>query len=301
VNRHSGGTRRIRAIALVTVAAAYCVLVFVTYLQLTPSSSLLPDIGHIDRLLFGGPPPVSRMQRLIESAEGPMSRGGTMRPAFTDQSVGWEALTQRLSAEQKAALLADREGERLAVLDWLRSNAPREPYESDRYHLSAAAGVDRITADYRLRAPDSEVEPPVVRLRTLLHDRCVTCHGENGRHDIARFIELDTYDRLLPHLQIEPEDITGRGWLFGSLLALLPLTAISSSLFWRTKQPSAAGAVLIGLTLASLGIMMSCWLVGSCGGRSVVVLMAAASAAALVVMIQVIAVVGHLFAPDRTT
>jgi hypothetical protein len=299
VNRYSAGTRRILAIALITVLVAYFILVFVTYLQLTPSSSLWPAIGRVDRLLFGGPPPVSRMQRLIESAEGPMSRGGTMRPAFTDQSLGWEALTPGLSAEQKAALLADREGERLAVLDWLHSGAGREPYESDCYHLSATAGVHRITADYLYRASDNEVEPAVIRVRTLLRDRCVTCHGENGRHDIARFIELDTYDRLLPHLEIEPEDTTGRGWLIGALLGLLPLAAISSSLFWHTEQQRAARAALSGLTLASLGSMIGCWLVGSYEGLSVVLLLATAATAAFAVMVQLVAVVCGLLAPHR--
>jgi hypothetical protein len=298
VNRYSAGARRVLAIALVSVAVAYCVLVFVTYLQLTPSSSLVPDIAHMDRLLFGEPPPVSRMQRLIETAEGPMSRGGTMRPAFTDQSVGWEALMQSLSADQKAALLSDREGERLAVLDWLRSGAPREPYESDCYRLSAAAGVHGITADYLFQASATDSEPAAIRLRTLLHDRCVTCHGENGRHDIARFIELDSYDRLLPHLQIEPQDTTGRGWLFGSLLVLLPLAVIITPLFFRMTQSRAARAALIGLTLTSLGIMIACWLVGSCGALSVVLLLATAAAAALSVMIEVVAVVRELHAPN---
>ena len=291
--------RRLTAASLTTIAVAYVALLFVTYLKLTPSRSLLPDADGVGRLLFGGPPPVSRMQRLIESTEGPMSRGGTMRPAFTDQSLDWEALTQSLSAEQKAAILANREGERLAILDWLRSGAPREAYESDRY-LSAAADVQQITGDYILNAASDKAAPPlstVVRLRTLLRDRCVTCHGENGRHDIARFIELDTYDRLLPHLQAEPEDTTGRGWLLTSLLALFPLTAICTTLVWRTKQPRAARAVLIGFTLASLGVVIGCWLVGYCGGHFVVVLLAAASVAALGVIVQVIAVVGDLFAP----
>jgi len=291
VNRYSAGTRRVLAIALVAATVAYCMLLFVTYLQLTPSSSLLPDIGRVDRLLFGGPPPVSRVQRLLESAEGPLSRGGTMRPAFTDQSLGWDALTQSLSAEQKAELLVDREGERLAVLDWLRSGAPREPYEGDRYHLSAVAGVHRMTADYLFQRSDNEVATAAIRLRTLLHDRCVTCHGENGRHDIARFIELDTYDRLLPHLQIEPQVTAGRGWLVASILGLFPLTAVATPLFWSAKHPPAARAALIGLTLTSLGVMIGSWLVGSYGGQWVVVLLTAASAAVFALTIQVVAVV----------
>jgi hypothetical protein len=301
VNRYPAGNRRTLAIGLVAAAVAYGALLIITYLQLTPSRALLPDLHTVDRLLFGGPPPVSRTERLLEATEGPMSRGGTMRPAFTDQSLGWDSLTQNLSVEQKAALLAEREGERLAILDWLRAGAPREAYENDRYELRPASGVQQITADYALPITSSESpspEPTVVRLRTLLRDRCVTCHGENGRHDIARFIELDTYDRLLPHLMIEPEDTKGRGWLVVSMVALFPLSAISAPLFSRTNQPRAARAAIISLAMASLAVMIGCWLLGSSGGRCVVVLLAAASGAAFAVIIQMVVVVGDLLVAD---
>src|SRR5438067_3019674 len=134
-------TRRALAISLAAATIAYCALLFAAYLQLTPSSSVLPDLRELDRLLFEIKKPTSRIERLLEATDGPMSRSGTMRPAFTDQSLGWELLNQNLTAEERAALLAEREGERLAILDWVRRGASREAYEDDRYDTNAISGV----------------------------------------------------------------------------------------------------------------------------------------------------------------
>src|SRR5689334_20405891 len=78
-------TRRVLGISLLAATIAYCSLLFATYLQLTPASSTLPELRDLNRLLFGGRKPTSRIERLLESDEGPLSRSGTMRPAFTDQ------------------------------------------------------------------------------------------------------------------------------------------------------------------------------------------------------------------------
>jgi hypothetical protein len=289
-------TRRALAVAIVALTTAYAALLFVTYFQLTPSSAILPELGELERLLFGGEKPVSRIERLLESTGGPMSRGGTMRPAFTDQSLGWELLTQNLPADEEAALLANREGERLAMLDWIRTGADRTAYENDRYELSAAAGVQQISADYVIptEQPPAGSAATTVRIRTLLADRCVTCHGENGRHDIARFIELDTYDRLQPHLLLELQDTIGRPCLLASFLVLFPLTAISAPLFWRTSQPRSARTVVIGVTFAAIATMSACWLLGLHGPRFIVALLAAAGTVVSGVLVQLLATVSEL-------
>src|SRR5438105_8684480 len=163
-------TRRALAIALAAATIAYCALLFATYLQLTPSSSVLPELRELDRLLFEIKKPTSRIERLLEATDGPMSRSGTMRPAFTDQSLGWELLNKHLTAEESAALLAQREGERLAILDWVRRGASREAYEDDRYEVNAASGARHITAEYLIHEDQSAPEslPTTMRIRTLL-------------------------------------------------------------------------------------------------------------------------------------
>ena len=105
----------------------------------------------------------------------------------------------------------------------------------------------RVTAEYLIREEQSAPGslPMTVRIRTLLHDRCVTCHGEKGRHDIARFIELDTYEGLAPHLKPEPDASTAsRAWLIAVLVSLYPLAAFTGSLFLITNHPSGAKRVV---------------------------------------------------------
>src|SRR4051812_19996437 len=141
-------TRRALATSLAAATIAYCVMFFVSYLQLTPSTSVFPDLRELDRLLFEIKKPTSRIERLLEATVGPMSRSGTMRPAFTDQSLGWESLVQNLTTEERGALLAEREGERLALLDWVRRGASREAYQGDRYEVNATSGIHHVTGDY---------------------------------------------------------------------------------------------------------------------------------------------------------
>src|SRR5262245_1188693 len=174
---------------LLAAAVAYSVLLLSSYLHLTPPSSLGPDPRELSTILFDTKKPISRIERLLESTEGEMNRGGTMRPAFTEQSLDWQSLIENMTEEQKSALHAQREAERLALLDWVRSGASHEAYENDDYALRGPAPARQVTADYLIidRPAANDPAPPHIRIRMLIADRCVTCHGENGRHDTARY------------------------------------------------------------------------------------------------------------------
>jgi hypothetical protein len=43
-----------------------------------------------------------------------------------------------------------------------------------------------------------------VRIRSLIDQRCVACHGPAGRVQRARLFPLDSHDRLKPHCRVEP-------------------------------------------------------------------------------------------------
>src|SRR6476619_1823213 len=114
----------------------YLTVFVLTYLTVISPSSAGLDIRELDRLLFGfRDRQPGLIEQLLEATDGPLKRGGSMRPAFTDQSVGWESLTENMSATEKAALIAEREGERLAVLAWIRSGLSRQAYEADQFPL----------------------------------------------------------------------------------------------------------------------------------------------------------------------
>jgi hypothetical protein len=276
---------------------AYAALLISTYLHLTPPSSLFPDLRELSTILFETKKPISRIERLLESSDGEMNRGGTMRPAFTDKSLDWESLTQSMTDALKSTLLAQREAERLALLDWVRSGASRTAYDNDNYEPRDATTVSQITPDYLI--PENDTTPSRVRLKTLIADRCVTCHGENGRHDTARYIALDTYDRLAPHLRPETTNSTARVWLISALIGLYPLALISGLAFFFTSHPANARRILLITTFVALGGMSACWLAGRPAPYAICVLLATFTVAAVDAMVQTIASLAELLKTDR--
>lgn len=117
-----------------------------------------------------------------------MNGAGTMRPAFTEQSRDWETLTRNLTAGGLRKLVAEREGERLALLSRVRSGANKEEYDRDDHPLGPELLDQEITATFLVPAPEAPkpLLPRRVRIRALIAERCVTCHGESGRETTAR-------------------------------------------------------------------------------------------------------------------
>ena len=285
---------------LAAAGVGYAALVCAAYFQLTPASALLPDLDEFDRLIYASEKPVSTIERLLEAGGDRMDGGGSMRPAFTVQSLGWEDAARNLSAAQNRNLLAEREGERLALLDWVRSGASRTAYAEDDYRLSAAAVAGPMTSAYRLNAAASGPAGTRVRIRTLIADRCVTCHGENGRHDTARFIPLDSYEQLEPRLRPQPPRIE-RQWIVAALGALVPLAVVAGAGYWHTSQPLATRWLTATLTAAALAAMLACWLLGRTGGWWGPALAVAATLAAAGTALHALATLHDLFSGERAS
>jgi len=243
---------------------------------------------------------VTQIERLLEAPDGEMTGGGTMRPAFTDQSLGWEELIKPLSAGEIAALRAEREGERLALLDWVRSGGNQAAYDADDYTWANSPSSIPISAAYLAsESGDSATAARRIRIRSLITDRCVTCHGEHGRHDIARFISLETYEQLQPHLQPEIATSDGRPWLIAALVGLYPLALISGPAFYFTSHPASARRVLLATTFAALGGMSACWLAGRPASYAIYVLLVSFAVAAVGALAQTIASLAEILKTVR--
>lgn len=292
--------QRTLGLALIAAVIGYCVLVVMAYLHLTSPGSLWPDIHELSRILFNTAKPVAQIERLLEAPDGEMTGGGTMRPAFTDQSLGWEELIKPLSAGEIAVLRAEREGERLALLDWVRSGGNQAAYDADDYTWANSSSSIPISAAYLAsESGDSATAARRIRIRSLITDRCVTCHGEYGRHDTARFISLETYERLQPHLQPESAPNDGRMWLIATFAGLYPLALITGALFCFTPHPPSARISLFATTIIALAVMSACWLTGRPDSYAIYVLLASGAIAAVGTMAQTIASLGEMLQPDR--
>ena len=286
---------------MTTAGLGYCVFLLLAYIQVTSPNSLWPDLKALDGLFFGREQPVSPLERLLEATEGPMDRAGTMRPAFTDQSVGWELLTHRMTVDEKVALVAEREGERQALLAWVRSGLGQEAYQADDFPLGETFAARPITAAYLIsdQHRPGQGAHKHVRIRSIVADRCVTCHGENGRNEMARWIPLDTYADIERQSRPEALPVLRTTWLIASLVALLPLALLTGPLFYFTSTPLWTRRFLTVLPFAALVVTVACWLLGRPRTYCIHLLLGAAVVAAIGVLIQIIASLANLFAKKQ--
>ena len=223
-----------------------------------------------------------------------------MRPAFTDESVGWESLTRDMSSEEKAALMAEREGERLAVLAWIRSGLSRQAYEADHFSLDDRFAGQPLTAAFL--ATENSPEPNThrsVRIRSIVADRCATCHSENGRNEHARWIPLETFEDVESKCRPEATGVAPSAWLKAALVALLPLELLAGPLFLVSSAPPKSRLILTGLTCLALIVTFGCWLLGRQGTSAVYWMLGAAVVAAIGVLIQMIGSLADLLAKER--
>src|SRR5262249_7358473 len=132
----------------------------------------------------------------------PFNGTGQMKTAFTDKSKGWAKAIKNKTDEDKAALMAERHGERLALLDWIHAGASKEAYEKDMHILSQHLAQQPLTDEFLVKdAAGKPVEPRQVAVKTILERRCVDCHSEGGRFVEAAKFPLDKYELVKPYTE----------------------------------------------------------------------------------------------------
>lgn len=259
-------TRLVIAVFLATVGAGYAAALVQLHFQAAAPGELLPGFGEVERTYAGtGGPPRSRIERLLEADGGPFNGTGSMRPAFTTRARDWGELTRGAGASQLPRLLAEREGERLALLSWVRAGAGREAYERDDFPLGADLAGHELTADLLVpdEAADRPAEPRRLRLRTLLERRCVDCHGPSGRVELARKFPLNGYDRLRPYCTPQADRRMTLPKLAQTththLLTFALLYGTTGLVFSLTRYPWAVRLVVGPLPLAVQAADVTCW------------------------------------------
>lgn len=298
-------TRRILCVVIGLAGVGYLTSLVSAYLSITSQgispSGAVPDGRDLDRLLFGSRDrQPGLIEQLLEATEGPLKRGGSMRPAFTDESTGWEALTQNMSPAEKAALLGEREGERLAVLAWIRSGLSREPYEANDFRLDDSFSGQPITAAFLATKESPEANSHrSVRIRSIVAERCATCHSENGRNEHARWIPLETYADVESKCRPDVTGVASSAWPKTVLMGLLPLELFAGLLFLVSSAPPKTRVFLTGLTCLALVVMFASWLIGRQGTSAVYWLLGAAALAAIGIKMQMLGCLADLLTKKR--
>jgi len=234
--------------------------------------NLLPTGDDVVKVYHGQTgPKMTHLERVLEAPESdPFNGTGSMRRAFLDKSGDWkdalklkqtpEGQKPRSPAEAEAELRQEREGERLALLQWIRGGAPKKAFDDDGFPLQGDLVKHALTPDF---IGGEEGQTRTFRVKSLIEARCAACHGQGG--DAAKF-PLENYDSVAKYLK-EPSS----GAMSLEKLALMTHThmmgfavlfGLTGIIFSFTSYPALIRGLFGPWTLFFQVIDIGCWWLG---------------------------------------
>ncbi|MBX9625331.1 MAG: hypothetical protein K2X82_16110 [Gemmataceae bacterium] len=166
----------------------------------------------------GDPQMKSRLERIVEGPAGGPFNTNNMAPAFFAND-GADYKTQAQNPARRIDLFNERDGERRAVIAWdnAADETRRRAYEADDFLLPPGQAARPISEAYT-----DKPRPGSVKIKQLLQDRCVRCHGPNGEKSD---IPLTTYEEWAKYMGSAAVVPPGGGWVdSGRKISLEKLT-----------------------------------------------------------------------------
>jgi hypothetical protein len=116
---------------------------------------------------------------------------GMVRAFFDKDGADFKKVMKGGKPEEKQALLDERDGERQAVIAWMKAEAAaqKKAYDDDKFPLPAELAGRPLTADYK--------DGGAAKIKTILNDRCARCHTAGAEKEDA---PLDSYEGVLQYL-----------------------------------------------------------------------------------------------------
>jgi mono/diheme cytochrome c family protein len=196
-----------------------------------------------------------------------------------------------------AEIMAQRDGERLALISWIGQGAPRVDYEQDRHELKDGFEKHEITP--RFLETDREGKR-YAHIQSILEARCVRCHNADAGGAPAQY-PLDSYDRLKPYTVAEKSTGMSLPKLAQTthvhLLGFSMLFALTGLIFSMTSYPLFLRVIFGPFTLLAQIVDISCWWLGRADPNLARVIALTGGLVAMGLMIQI---VGSLFNMFRT-
>ena len=158
-------------------------------------------------MAYHGRAGMSQLERLLVVDEGkPFNGSGSMRQTFTTKSAGWKGAISKRAKEKHLSLRqaeeelrSERDGERLAMLDWIRTGAPQKAFEDNNHVLSSHLVKHPITSEFIETGSDGSAR---VKIAGIVEMRCSRCHGEGKSGSAAQF-PLESYEHLHGYCEVE--------------------------------------------------------------------------------------------------
>ncbi len=256
--------RLVIAAFLLSVGLGYIAAIAQLKMQLAKPGNIAPEPGDaIDA--YHGKPGASQMERVLLADENkPFNGSGQMSSAFTTRG-GLAAAANRLAKKKKidrptaeAELRKKRDGERLALVDWVRNGARNEAYEADNYPLTGALADHPLTDKYLVE--DSGQRGAMIQ--SILRERCVRCHNPNYSGPSSMF-PLETYEDVAEYCKPE----RGGGMSLPKLAQTTHVHLLGFSMLWGltglifafTSYPFWMRLVIGPWVLVAQVLDISCW------------------------------------------
>lgn len=261
--------RLVIALFLVSVGIGYFSALAQLHFQNASAGRLLPDPDDAV-IIYSGRKNISQLERVLVTDENrPFNGSGTMRPAFFEHAGGWKGKIKKKAKERNLSLIKaetelreERNGERLAMLAWIRAGADEKAYENDSFDLPADLTRRPITDEF-LETDANNKKTGRIKIRKLIQIRCEHCHAEGAGGQAGQY-PLDTYERIHDYLEVET---AGGGMSLKKLaqsthvhlLAFSILYALTGLIFAFTSFPSWMRLLLSPLPLLAQIADISCW------------------------------------------
>lgn len=194
----------VASVFLMAVGVGYGSAMVQLHMQDSKSGQPMPTMDDVIKKFTGKvkydpanppPAPVSRLEALVMGPENISICGQTMAPAFTteDRAKGDLKFANAIrgkSDREVEEVKAQRRGEQAAVRLWI--NAPegqrKAAYAADRFEPPAGKVPDPITPAFR--------DGGAVKIKSILDNRCATCHESNSGEQKAESIPLTNYEQF---------------------------------------------------------------------------------------------------------
>jgi hypothetical protein len=229
---------------------------------------MLPTGKDAERVYHGEKPPrpMSQIERLLEADPTLKFNGsGQMRTAFFTDSRDWEGALEdkkeNWNGDEKSAekeLREEREGERQAMLAWIRAGARKEAWDEDHFDLPKELHRQPLTQKFQAKG-----DLPAVKIFSLFKARCITCHQDGGK---AKDFPLVDFHLVHPRVTPEPAGASTAMSLTKlaqtthvHLLGFSMLYGLTGFIFAFTTYPCWVRVVLCPLPLIAQVIDISFW------------------------------------------
>jgi hypothetical protein len=250
--------RVVLAAFLISVGVGYGSALVQLHFQHASPGEFMPTPHDVVLKFHGDPDPakrVSALKRLLEADEAlPFNGSGSMSAAFTTRSGGWRtAIREKPEAEVRK----ERQGERDAVLLWLKNGLSQADYDADKMPLTVAWGDKPITAEFK-------TDDGAVKIKSLFGERCGRCHQKDGDDANAANYPLDTYPAIQKYAKVDPApgamSVTKLAQsTHAHLLSFAVLYMLTGVLFALTNYPGWLRLTLGPLVLVVQLIDIACW------------------------------------------